>query len=136
MSEVNRRLNELVIEIGRSFLQYVGESWPWTLTRDADRQAKLRGLVAQQSQNVSRLVVFLDDSGHSVEFGTYPTEYTDKQFLSLEYLQQQLIENEKSIVNDIRTTRDCVSCEELTALLDSVLEVESEVLLSLEELAK
>lgn len=136
MSEVNHRLNDLVVEIGRSFLQYVGENSPWTLTKDAERRQVLTGLVKQQSQSVARLVELLDSDGHTIEFGSYPTEYTDKQFLSLDYLQRDMLENQKGVVDLLRSTRDGVECEDLAAQLDAILESETQVLASLESLAK
>lgn len=136
MSEVNHRLNDLVVEIGRSFLQYVGETWPWTLTQDDDRREILSGLVKQQSESVARLVALLDHFGHSIEFGSFPTEYTDKQFLSLGYLQKLMDENQKSILKLIRETRDSIECEDLIAHLDKILDSEVQVLGSLEGLAE
>ena len=136
MSEVNHRLNDLVIEIGRSFLQYVGETWPWTLTQDDDRRKILAQLVDDQSQSVSRLVALLEELGHSVEFGTYPTEYTDKQFLCLEYLQDHMVENQKAVLDIVRSTHESVDCDELTAHLSEILADETKLLAPLEMLSQ
>ncbi len=90
----------------------------------------------EQSQSVSRLVALLEELGHSIEFGTYPTEYTDKQFLCLEYLQEHLVENQQAVLDLVHSTREAVECEELTAHLNEILDNETKLLKSLEVLSQ
>ena len=81
-----RLLNNVLIQMARSFLQYVAESWPWVNTEAASVESQVRVLAARQRQDVSELAAYLDRREHFIDFGSFPTEYTDQQFLSLQAL--------------------------------------------------
>ncbi len=77
-------LNNVLIQMSRSFLQYVAESWPWVSADSASVESQVRVLAARQRQDVSELAAYLDSREHFIDFGSFPTEYTDQQFLSLQ----------------------------------------------------
>lgn len=95
-------LNDLLIHLGRSLLQYVGECWPWT---DADAQqerATIDEMVQKQKRQTAQLVNYLQDAEWLIDHGTYPTEYTDLHYVALDFLLQQLIQNQLALVADAK----------------------------------
>lgn len=77
-------LNSVLIDLARSYLQYVCESWPWVSGEGLGIEQQVQVIAARQRQAVSEIAELLTDREHFVDFGTYPTEYTDMQFLSLQ----------------------------------------------------
>ncbi|MEX0728282.1 MAG: hypothetical protein WEB58_21000 [Planctomycetaceae bacterium] len=136
-SECHAKLNELLIRLNRSLLQYVGESWPWT---DAESQAtlsELDGLVKRQQNDVARLVQVLLSHRWAIDFSNYPTEFTDKQFLSLNFLLPQIVAAEKVNTSICDETRACCGGDEQIAeLLKQITANEADGVERLEKLLK
>jgi hypothetical protein len=99
------KLNDLLVDLGRSLLQYADESWPWATTAEATAEREVRALAARQRENVSQLADLLADRGWPIDFGGYPTDYTDLHFLSLDYLVGELVRHQKQ---DIATLEQCI----------------------------
>ena len=49
-------INEALISLARSFLQYVVESWPWVDQSHRGIEQEVRALAARQRQDASELV--------------------------------------------------------------------------------
>ena len=94
-------LNALLVNLYRSLLQYVAECRPWT---DAEHEAVVNQLADRQREDVRVLVDFLVDCDMEIDFGTYPTEYTDLHYLSLEILIRRLVDNQQSLVTVVNQT--------------------------------
>ncbi|MGD9856553.1 MAG: hypothetical protein AB7U20_16520 [Planctomycetaceae bacterium] len=92
------QLNDLLIAIGRSLLQYVCESWPWSASGSEGIGLTLDRLAAEQRQDVGILVRLLASRGEIVDFGTYPTEYTSLHYVAVDYLLDKLVQNQEVIV--------------------------------------
>ena len=137
MSESNDRLNGLLIDVGRSFLQYVGECWPWTVDSASETRQLINELVGLQSENVARLADYLDSVGHTIDFGTFPTEYTDKHFVALDYLIDLLVENQRNVIAEVEAVSASFDqSSDVSWLLDSTLAIESNILDSLGVIAE
>jgi hypothetical protein len=101
----SERLNDLLIELGRSLLQYACEAWPWSSAADGVAlRTAVRKLGARQREAVAALADQLDGEGHNVDFGVYPDEYTSLHYVSLRYLLDQLIASEEGLVADCQAT--------------------------------
>lgn len=118
-------LNNVLIQMARSFLQYVAESWPWVSTETASVESQVRVLAARQRQDVSELAAFLVGREHFIDFGSFPTEYTDQQFLSLQALigrmkasHQLVCSRIANTVTSLRTAGD-VEASQLMVTLES-----------------
>ncbi len=100
MAEVVSRsqINDLLIQISRSLLQYVSEIWPWSAADAEETRRTLDRLAADQRESAAALVRLLDDRGEVIDFGTYPTEYTSLHYVAVDFLLDQLVENQDSIV--------------------------------------
>lgn len=115
----NDRLNELLIQLGRSLLQYVGESWPWSPDNEIQEQRTIDRLVAEQRESVAHIAELLADRGHLIDPGAYPTEYTSLHYVALDYLLKQLAAEQDELAADLQQ-----------ALLDAHGDEEAEFLLT------
>jgi hypothetical protein len=92
------QINDLLIQIGRSLLQYVGESWPWSASGAEETRHTLQRLVDEQRESVAALVRLLVDRGEIIDFGTYPTEYTSLHYVAVDFLLDKLVQNQEMVV--------------------------------------
>jgi len=116
-------LNGVLIQMARSFLQYVSESSPWVAGNAVTNETQVVVLAARQRQDVSEIAALLDQREHFIDFGTFPTEYTDQQFLSLQSemcglkRSQELVCNRiKNSIVSLRTAGDAEAAELLTTI--------------------
>lgn len=131
----NRRLNELLIDLRNSLLQYVGESSPWTEYGEHASRAVLERLIALQQEDANRLADLLAERGHTTDFGIYPPEYTDLHYVALDYLLGQMIQNQKELVNEVEAAGEaCSSDAEASAALFGIRERERGILQELQQL--
>jgi hypothetical protein len=132
----NSRLNDLLIDLGRSLLQYAGEAWPWTAAFDsgAARQV-IEQLGAEQRKSVEQIAKLLQERHHTVDFGVYPDEYTSLHYVSQRYMLDQLIVNERSLVEECDAlARECRQDPEAASLIESIREREQRALSELRKL--
>lgn len=122
--ESNNILNSVLIDMARSFLQYVSESSPWVGVDAAAIEEQFSVLAVRQRQDVSDIVALLTDREHPVDLGTYPTEYTDQQFLALGAVFQNLRLSQQKVcasiaegLNQLKSTDDA-SASELLETID------------------
>lgn len=94
--QANEKLiNTVLINLSRSFLQYLSESSPWVRGELAAVGRELESLAATQREDVRILAELLDSREFPVDFGAFPTEYTDLQFLALQSLMAGLIHSQE-----------------------------------------
>jgi hypothetical protein len=121
----NARLNGFIISLGRSLLQYADECWPWVGSSEAETQQLLRRLADLQRQEVSAIVELLDQREWTIDFGSYPTDYTDLHFVSLDYLLSRIIAGEQANVADLEeAVHACIDDPQAVAVLKEVLSTE------------
>lgn len=131
----NAKLNELVVDLGRSLLQYAAESSPWGKTGAlADEIARL---AARQRESVGKLVELLTSRGWVIDFGVYPTDYGDLHFLGGSYFVPKLQESQEALVVEIdEAAHTCFDDPEAVAILREVLAEERDVAAALTALTK
>jgi len=136
--QVNERLlNSVLINLSRSFLQYLSESSPWVRGEAVSAGHTLEQLAADQREDVRDLAEFLDRREWAVDFGSFPTEYTDQQFLSLTSLMAGLIhsqEGQLASIADASQTLSRASDAEAVSVLDAVRPREADILTGLKRL--
>lgn len=136
MTQRNAELNRLLIDLGRSLLQYVGESWPWTAYGEEAVRAEFEQLVERQAQCVGRIIELLDERTWPIDFGIYPPEYTDLHFLSLEFLLRQLVVNADELVAVVKGVQAVSQDDPVAAeMLDDVLADQQLIANKLREMA-
>ena len=94
-------INELLIQMHRSLLQYSAESWPWASSADGSVQQQVMELAGQQEQAVKKMVDVLASRQYRIDFGVYPHAYTSLHFVSLEYFLGRLKESENALLSDL-----------------------------------
>lgn len=116
-------LNNVLIGMARSFLQYVAESWPWVTSAAAAIEEQVRVIAARQRQDVADIVQLLVQREHPIDFGSFPTEYTDLHFMSLQSLMDMLNASQQLICRQIgdaagslRAAGDVEAADLLTAV--------------------
>ncbi|MEZ6064915.1 MAG: hypothetical protein R3B90_04240 [Planctomycetaceae bacterium] len=126
----NERLNDLLVELSRSLLQFAGEAYPWAAEHDTSGQRSLlERLVKEQQDSVRALVAYLSGSGHSIDFGVYPDEYTSLFYVSLDWLIRQIVINQTAIVADLRQgAQELASDADASSLLHVLADREQAIL--------
>ncbi|MFN9720920.1 MAG: hypothetical protein ACK58L_19665 [Planctomycetota bacterium] len=94
-------LNNVLIQMARSFLQYVAECSPWVGGESLSIGEQVNVLAERQRQDVAEIVALLTSREYFIDFGSYPTEYTDQQFLALQTLMTRLGSSQDRIVRTI-----------------------------------
>lgn len=131
----NTLLNHLVVDLGCSLLQFVGEVSPWTPIHATAARDSLARLLKQQRQHMDRLVDLLTERRWPVEFGVYPADFTDLHFLSLKAMLPRLIENQNAIVGEFdEAVHTCIDDAEALAVLNTVLAEERSITAELQAL--
>lgn len=134
-TDASAGVNHLLVVISRGLLQYVGECWPWTQpASDEDRVTLLR-LVEEQKTRIHALAEMLIDRGWTIDFGSYPTAYTDLHFVALDYLLDQLVTAQQAVVAEVDAVLSTSTGDpEAGVLLERILKEERRTLSELERL--
>jgi hypothetical protein len=86
-------LQDLLRRASRSMLQYVGEAYPWAPDTDADLLAKVQTVIREEEDAVEGLGAFLRKKRIPIGYlGSYPQNFTNLNFVSLDYLMPRLLE--------------------------------------------
>jgi hypothetical protein len=129
-------LNDLLINVGRSLLQYVGECWPWADANTLEERRTIERLVQKQKQQVGELANLLLEAEWPLDYGTYPTEYTDLHYVALDYLLDQLIQNQRALVQDATAVLAvCSGDPEARKLVEEIRDVQESIAGELESFA-
>ena len=112
---ITSQLNDLLIQIGRSFLQYVDESWPWASSSEEQTRQTLEELAANQRDTVATLARLLNESGEYIDFGTYPTSYTSLHYVDVDFLLDQLVQNQESIVKACKSASEALASDPMSS---------------------
>ncbi len=129
-------LNRVLRELSGSFLQYVGEIWPWSSAGpDGDKlQATVNQCVARQRQSIKLLADYLVPRQDRVEMGQFSSTFTDLHFVSLQFLLKQLIASQTQIVESLSRAVTLLPVgDECRELLSAVRQNEQDNLASLKQ---
>ena len=109
-------LGELLGQLTGSFLQYVGESWPWAADDSLEARGKIHELVDQQKDDIQAIVDHLDHNGVSPEFGAFPTSFTDLHYIDIAHLIEELVSHHEA---DLKLLREIANRN--PGLLDEII---------------
>ena len=125
----NSQLNSVLVAVGRSLLQYASECWPWVGQSEQETQSVIDHLAGLQRQEVAVIAELLDQREWSIDFGGYPTDYTDLHFVALDFLLARIIAGEEVLVADLEeAAHTCVDDPQAAAVLHEVLTTERKIL--------
>ena len=116
-----RILQDVVRKEGRSLLQYVSESYPWTKTNNDPALTTLLQL-AKEEQDVAAAVVrfLLKRRWRPPYLGAYPMEFTTINYVSLDHLLPRLTEFCKRRLQELEEDARLVADTEAEALIHAL----------------
>ena len=131
-------LNRVLREVSGSFLQYVGECWPWTAVGPNGKQLRtdVNQCVGRQQQSIGLIAEYLAARQARVEFGKFSTEFADMHFVSLQFLLKQLVSDQNRRVESIdRSVTLLPSGDPCRDILEAVSRNEHDNLSALQQLS-
>jgi hypothetical protein len=135
MVNQNQALNDLLIDLCRSLLQYASEAWPWTADDEQQARRTIDQIVARQQVYIAELADILMSRGWNVDFGMYPVEYTDLHYVALGYLLNLLVENQTALLAKIEKALEAVRGDQhASELLADLLTDQREIVSTLRKL--
>ncbi|MBI1345013.1 hypothetical protein GC163_01850 [bacterium] len=127
------KLNDLLVDLCHSLLQYVAETSPWA--KQPETAFTIEKLAVQQQRHISRLVDLLQMRHWTIDFGTYPSDFTDLQYLSVEFFLPRLVAAQSTLVAELdEAVHTCVDDAVAVALLRDILAGEQDILTQLQQL--
>jgi hypothetical protein len=113
----NEQLNQILIRLLRNLSQYAVESWVWSSESQAAERSVVGRIVAEQQRSVGRLADLLATRAWNIEFGTYPTEFTDLHYVSLDFLRDQLIADQTGLIGELEQCQQALSGDSTASVL-------------------
>jgi hypothetical protein len=96
-----RILNRLLSLLHRSFAAYLSSASPWTRPEDQPVVEALGHIVEDQQRLAARVAEMVLDFGERIEVGEFPMDFTSKNFLSLDFILQELIRYQRHDIDAI-----------------------------------
>jgi hypothetical protein len=134
--ETYLHLQDVIRREGRSFLQYAGESFPWTTTGDHAAVEQLQQLVSEERDAAARLSRYLAKNRLTPPYlGAYPSYFTSYNYLSLDRLLPLLVDHQKRGIADLQADLSALQGAETRQQVQDILELKKRHLQLLEALA-
>jgi hypothetical protein len=115
-------LNELLRILCRSLPAYLADAKPWAQSANPQLRAALDRLVADQQRYARRLSEAITAGGDRPDPGRFPTQFTAKHDLSLEFLRQETLRRqEREILAIERCAAELEGIPPLHALAEEIL---------------
>ena len=129
-------LQDLVRKEGRSLLQYVGESYPWTTANNHDKLPVLLQMVKEEQDAAAAVVrLLLKRKVRPPYLGAYPMHFTTINYISLDHLLPPLVDFEKRRIAELDRELPLVDDVEARAAVLSLLDMKRRHLQTLDGLA-
>jgi hypothetical protein len=128
-------LQEMVRKEGRSLLQYVSESVPWTTPKNHYALPVLLDMVKEEQDGAAAIVkLLLENRVRPPYLGAYPMSFTTINYMSLDFLLPYLIDFEKRRIAELAQDLAMVSDDEAKQLLRTLLDMKQRHLVTLTSL--
>ena len=125
-------LQGLVRKEGRSLLQYVGESFPWTTAKNHHALPVLQGLIDEEQKATAGIVQYLVKNRVRPPYlGAYPMSFTTINYMSLDFLLPLLKDFEKRRIAELEKSQILVIEEEPKQLLHALIDMKKRHLAAL-----
>jgi hypothetical protein len=125
-------LQDLVRKEGRSLLQYVSESFPWTTQKNHHVLPVLFEMTKEEQEGAAAVVkLLLKNRARPPYLGAYPMSFTTINYMSLDFLLPYLIDFEKRRSADLDKDLAVVHDDEAKHLLQTLLQMKQRHLATL-----
>ncbi len=115
-------LSDLVRKEGRSLLQYVSESYPWTTAKNNQALPVLFGMVEEEQRGTAAIVgLLLKNRLRPPYLGAYPMSFTTINYMSLDFLVPYLVDFERRRCAELGKDLAVITDEEARELVKSLL---------------
>ena len=130
-------LQDVIRREGRSFLQYAGESFPWSTSRDGAALDAIRKLIQEEQDGTAVLSRYLHKNHLTPPYlGAYPSYFTSYNYLSLDRLVPLLIDHQKSHIAALEDDLSGIPDGEARKQVQQLVEMKKRHLKELEALAR
>lgn len=128
-------LQTLIRQEGRSMMQYLGESYPWTTPENEGLLTNLRRMIDEENQMTEEIAKFLlRHRGRPPFLGAYPMSFTNINFISLDHLLPRLVSFQKGRLAELDVQVNKLLHEESREQVRKLVEMKKRHLSQLEEL--
>jgi hypothetical protein len=129
-------LQEIMKRESRSLLQYVAEAYPWTTPEEQAAQAQLQQIIGEEREGAAEIGHFLTRHRLALPyFGAYPAEFTNANFIALDYLLPRLAADEHRAIAALEQELSGLQDAEARALGQKILDKKRQHLTTLAGLA-
>jgi hypothetical protein len=130
------RLHAIVRRETLSLLMYVGQAFPWTTVKQVGTLAELKRIIDEERAAIASLGLYLTRRRAPVPWlGSYPSDFTTINFLSLEYLLPRLVDFERSSLAQLEKDLPAIHDTEAMQQMGKLVQMKREHLRELELLA-
>jgi hypothetical protein len=128
-------LNDVLIALHRSLLQYLDCAWPWSDEHSEVLKNEVTKLAADQEAIAEELTVYLRDREFPVDFGQFP-DFSNLNYVSIDFLLKRLSGDQRQVVAICdAAARDLASDPETGSIARKVAAAELERLQRIEQLS-
>jgi len=115
-------LQDILASESRSLLQFLLDAYPWARFDEQPVLDQLQQLRAEEQQAAVKLANFLQRHRFQLPLlGAYPQSYTSLLFVSLDYLQPQLLAHQRAAIarleQALASLQDAAARQQIEALL-------------------
>jgi hypothetical protein len=120
----------------RSLLQYVADSYPWATPEEQGALGQLQHVIDEEREGAGELGRFLTRHRLALPYlGAYPAEFTNANFIALDYLLPRLAADERRVIATLEQQIPMLQDAEAHALVQKILDRKRQHLTILEGLA-
>lgn len=98
-------LSRMVVQQHRSLLQYADLCWPWVNLQESTERKILKSMAARQREGIRELVQELDRRGCPFDYGQFPADYSDLNFIALDHLWPRIVKAEECLLAELHEVR-------------------------------
>jgi hypothetical protein len=125
-------LSDLVRKEGRSLLQYVSESFPWTTAKNHQALPVLFEMVKEEQERTAAIVrLLLKNRLRPPYLGAYPMSFTTINYMALDFLIPYLVDFERRRCTELSGDLAVLADEDARAFVKSLLEMKERHLAAL-----
>jgi hypothetical protein len=117
-------LSDLVRKEGRSLLQYISESFPWTTAKNHQALPVLFDMVKEEQEGTAAIVrLLLKNRLRPPYLGAYPMSFTTINYMALDFLLPYLVDFERRRCAELGKDLAVLSDEDARELVKSLLDM-------------